>query len=192
MNPSRSPDPNIRPCPHAELTTSIHRRLRIALTLLILTLLGGQASVAVEVRQGACPMPWKTLGDDPAPGAETGPCYTAELPGMGYWYIEVAVRVDNPTRRWTKRTHLLEARFELLLAIDQGGAYRLCANDLPPGATVAPISTFMPFDTKEGDPDEIELEPDPLRSEPIIVALVPCRVPTKEGDPDEIELEPDP
>ncbi len=80
----------------------------------------------------------------------------------------------------------------MLLAVDQAGTYRVCPSDLPSSATVEPLSTFLPFDTKEGDPDEIELEPDPLMGKPTVVTLVPCTVPTKEGDPDEIELEPDP
>ena len=160
--------------------------------MLFFTLLTGQASLAVEMQQGTCPAPLSTLGDDPTPGAKSSPCYIAELPGAGWWYIEVAVRVDSPTRRWPKRPHLLEARFELLFAIDHAGTYRVCPSGLPPGATVEPFSAFLPLATKEGDPDEIELEPDPLTVEPIIVVLMPCDLPSKEGDPDEIELEPDP
>ncbi len=79
-----------------------------------------------------------------------------------------------------------------MLVVDRAGTYRVCPQDLPPGATVEPLSTFLPMVTKEGDPDEIELEPDPLAGEPITVELMPCQMPTKEGDPDEIELEPDP
>ncbi len=183
---------SIRPRPAAKPAPNNRRRFRVAIALLLLALLGGQASVAVEVRQGACPAPWASLGTDPASDAEEGPCYAAELPGPGWWYVEVTVRVDNRARLLAKRPHLVEARFELLFAVEQAGMYRVCAGELPPGATVTPTSAFLPLATKEGDPDEIELEPDPLRVEPIVVALVPCAVPTKEGDPDEIELEPDP
>lgn len=192
---SHASDPSTHPCPQAAPTIPQRKRCRIAF-ILLLTLLTSQASIAVEVQQGTCPARWENLNKTNAPGEETAPCYTADLPGPGWWRIEVMVRVDHPTRGWARRAHLLEARFELLLAIDQAGTYRLCPGMLPVGATVAPVSAFLPFG-KEGDPKEIEIDPDlqtaGLKAEPAprIVALVPCGLPSKEGDLDEIEIDSD-
>ena len=177
------------PRSHRPATRAKRRRWWLSLALAVLTLATGQTSFAVEVRQGTCATADPRL--DAMPGTATGPCYQATLPGAGYWMVAVEMRVETPFRRRAKGPRLVDVRFEVLVEIDRAGTYRICP-ELPRGTSPALTSAFLPAAEKEGDPLEIELEPDPSVTEVLAVPLLACDPLTKEGDPLEIELEPDP
>lgn len=191
MSLTRLPDSSHQPNPPTSPAPRKPWRPCLLLALFLFTLFSGKASVAIEIRQGVCPAPRQNVDGRPMLIRENSPCYTAELPSAGWWWIDLPVRVENPTHRFDQRPHLLEAHFEMLLTIDHAGTYRICPGDLSRGATIEPMSTFLPM-AREGDPDEIELEVDPLVTEPIVVTLVSCDDPSKEGDPDELKLGMDP
>ena len=168
-------------------------RRRLIFALLLLGLFTGQVSIAVEVQRGTCPAADKSLNSWPTPDPWSGGrCFTAEVPGAGWWWIEVTVSVGSPNGPSPESPRLLDARFEWLFLVEEAGAYRLCLDDLPAGGRVTVSSVLLSDAQKAGDPDEIEIELDPLgtlaklvdagRIVPVAVDLSPCGEPPMIGE----------